>query len=148
MKKIVVVIVIVLGVVNLTYSQTDADYTRSLQTMFELAGIEETYQVAVEQMMEVFKQQYQGGGEEFWGEMKTEFMNTSMTELVTMLTPIYQKYLTQSDLEDIIVFYRSPVGQKLGENTPKITQESMVVGQEWGMEIGRKLVERLEEKGK
>jgi len=148
MKKIVVVIVIVLGVVNLTYSQTDADYTRSLQTMFELAGIEETYQVAVEQMMEVFKQQYQGGGEELWNEMKTEFMNTSMTELVTMLTPIYQKYLTQSDLEDIIVFYRSPVGQKLGENTPKITQESMVVGQEWGMEIGRKLVERLEEKGK
>ena len=74
-------------------------------------------------------------------------MEKSMSDLVTMLTPVYQKHLTEKDLEEIISFYNTPVGKKLATSTPMITTESMQVGQKWGMEIGQKVVERMKEKG-
>lgn len=132
--------------VSYSWGQSDEEYTKSLKTMFELAGTEETYKVAIEQMMDIFRQQYASLDAEIWDEMEDEFMKTSMSDLVVMLTPVYKKYLTQTDLDDINAFYRSPVGQKLGKNTALITQESMIIGQEWGRQIGEKLMKKIEER--
>ena len=35
--------------------------------------------------------------------------------------------------------YKTPVGKKLAEKIPLITQESMQVSMEWGMEIAQKM---------
>lgn len=54
-----------------------------------------------------------------------------MDDLVLMLSPVYAKYLNQNELQQLIEFYDSPVGEKLAESTPLITQESMQIGQEY-----------------
>ena len=82
-----------------------------------------------------------------WNELQAEFKNTSIQELVQLLTPVYQKYLTQDDLGQLIAFYKTPIGEKFATNTPKITSESMAVGQQWGLAIGTKVLKKLEEKG-
>lgn len=35
-----------------------------------------------------------------------------MNEYIEMVIPIFQKYLTKSDLEEMIKFYQTPIGQK------------------------------------
>ena len=64
-----------------------------------------------------------------------------------MLAPVYIKYMTKEDLEDLIKFYQTPIGQKFSKNTPLIMQESMQIGQQWGMQLGREVAKKLQEKG-
>jgi len=67
-----------------------------------------------------------------------------MTE---MLTPIYQKYLTQKELEDVLAFYESPAGKKISDVTPNITKEAVLVGQNWGASMVTKIQAKMKEKG-
>jgi hypothetical protein len=59
------------------------------------------------------------------------------TRLIDMLVPIYASHLTQSELEELLRFYMSPIGQRLTAVQPAILQESTVAGQNWGELIAR-----------
>lgn len=41
------------------------------------------------------------------------------------MIPIYQKHLSQNDVDAMIVFYSSPTGKKLMQEMPAITEEAM-----------------------
>lgn len=128
--------------------QNDKEYDKTLKKMFEVSGSEETYKAVIDQMFSMFQQQYANADAEMWNDLKKEITKTSLKDLTKMLTPVYSKYLTQEDLEALIAFYESPAGKKYAKNTPLITQESMQVGQTWGMEIGQKIAEKMQEKDK
>lgn len=46
-------------------------------------------------------------------------------KILEPLIPIYDKYYDEKELEELIRFYQSPIGQKFLEVTPKIVDESM-----------------------
>lgn len=54
----------------------------------------------------------------------------SLDEMINAVIPIYQRHLTKADLEELIRFYGSPVGQKMIREQPQILQESMQAGAE------------------
>lgn len=129
------------------YGQSSEEYKATLKTMFEVSGSEQAYQAAIKQIFMSFRQQYSHLGEETLNDLENEFSQASLDDLTNMLAPVYVKYLTQEDLEGLITFYRTPVGQKFAESTPFIMQESMQVGQQWGMKIGQDFQKRMIEKG-
>lgn len=51
--------------------------------------------------------------------------NMPTEELLQAMAPIYAKHFTKSDINAIITFYSSPVGKKMIDETPEITQEAM-----------------------
>lgn len=63
-------------------------------------------------------------------------MVSRFDDLLEMLIPIYDKYYTNEDLEGIIAFYSTPLGQKLLKNSPDVLRESQTVGYQWGSKIG------------
>jgi hypothetical protein len=69
------------------------------------------------------------------------------SELMNMLIRVYDKYLTEEDLDALIAFYSTDTGQKIIKSLPEIMKESMNVGAEWGREVGAKLMEQLKAKG-
>lgn len=62
------------------------------------------------------------------------FKSMPVDEMVDAMVPIYQKHLTKEDMDKILAFYASPVGQKLQREQPAMMQEGMQIGGE----IGRK----------
>jgi len=50
-----------------------------------------------------------------------------MDAILDDMIPIYQKHLTQTDVDAMITFYSSPTGKKLMQQMPEITQEAMQV---------------------
>jgi hypothetical protein len=48
-----------------------------------------------------------------------------MSEIMDATIPVYQRHLTKSDLQAMMDFYSSPVGQKLLREQPAMVQESM-----------------------
>lgn len=147
MKKILVCIVLILGVTLGIKCSEPKDYKATLREMMVVSGSDKTFEMVVPQIMEMMRQQLPQVPAEFWEEMEKEMMDTAFNDLVDMLVPIYQKYLTQGDLEEVIKFYQTPAGKKLGSSTPHINAASMQAGQEWGMKIGQKIQAKLQEKG-
>ncbi len=145
MKKILTSLTLLIFISTVSFSQSNDDkvYAKSLKKMFEVSGSEEAYKTAITQMMAMFKQQYSQVSAETWNGMEAEMLKVSMDDLVTKLIPVYKKYLTLEDVEGMIEFYNSPLGKKFAKNTPLIMQESMQVGQQWGMELGKKFEEKL-----
>lgn len=58
-------------------------------------------------------------------------------ELIDLIVPLYVKAYDDETLEAAIAFYKTPAGKKLIAATPQLTQESMVVGQTWGIELAK-----------
>jgi hypothetical protein len=67
------------------------------------------------------------------------FQGMPIDEMVNAMVPIYQKHLTREDIDSIVAFYSSPVGQKLQREQPAMMQEGMKVGGE----IGRRRLQAM-----
>jgi len=147
MKKVIITGFILIVSLSTGFGQIDTTYKSTLKTMLEIAGSESTFKVAIKQIFNMFKQQKTNVPDSMWTNLETEFSKTSINELVDMLSPVYQKFMTKADLKKIIEFYQTPVGKKYAEKTPLIMQESMQVGQQWGMKISQKIQADLKEKG-
>jgi hypothetical protein len=148
MKKLILVLSFAI-VANMSFraQNVPAEYTKALKEMFELNGTKETFMTAIDQMMEMFESSREDVPSELWKALGDEFNKTSLNELVDMLAPVYFKYMTLDEILQITAFYKTPAGKKLAISTPAITQESMQIGQQWGMKIGQKVEDRLREKG-
>ena len=113
----------------------------------EASGSIGAFKSAVTGMLGNFKTMNSSVPGEVWKEFETELLATSVDDLVNMLAPVYEKHMTENDLNEVIKFYNSPVGKKLAEKTPAITEESMQAGQAWGQAVAQKVMQKLKEKG-
>ena len=69
----------------------------------------------------------------------------------SMLIPIYAQFYTIDEVDELLAFYRSPIGKKTVNILPELTQESSQAGERWGMligpTIGARISTRLAEEG-
>jgi hypothetical protein len=145
--KISILTLLLAFVTTFSFGQENKSYKSSLTKLIQVSGSEAAYKGAINQMISMFKQQQSNVPQEFWNEFTIEVNKNAINQLVNLVLPIYQKHLTEADLLSVIAFYETPAGKKFAEKTPLITQESMVAGQEWGKQIGQKVVDKLKEKG-
>ncbi|WP_432711992.1 DUF2059 domain-containing protein [Pedobacter sp.] len=148
MKKITLLLALFLLTVSSAYSQqTATTYKETLDKMMEVSGSKPTYKAAIVQIVSSFKAQKPDVPEDVWLDFEKTFIKAATDDLLNLLLPIYQKHIPEADLKNIIAFYETPTGKKFAAKSPLIMQESMQVGQEWGIKIGKDFSERLKEKG-
>lgn len=149
MKTSILTVLLFAFVTTLSFGQENetSTYKVSLKKLIQVSGTELAYKGALNQIISMFKQHQSQVPAEFWDEFSIEVNKDAVNQLVNLILPVYQKHLTEADLLGIIAFYETPVGKKFAEKTPLITQESMLAGQEWGKQIGLKVVDKLKEKG-
>ena len=61
-------------------------------------------------------------------------------EMMKLVIPVYERYLTVDDLKNVISFYRSSAGKKLLDAQPKIVKDSMIVMKVY---VQKKLSEKM-----
>lgn len=146
MKKIFLIAFITITASS-AFAQDKTSYQNMVKKMLEANGSEGAFKAGIKQMFSMFREQKSNVPSEVWNSFEAEFEKTSMDDLSVMLAPVYEKHLTEADLKKIIEFYETPAGKKFATATPLIMQESMQVGQEWGMKIAQQVMKKLEEKG-
>jgi len=69
----------------------------------------------------------------------------------SMLVPIYAQYYSLEEVQELLAFYRSPIGRKTVESLPALGRDSAQAGERWGMlvgpTIGARITKRLQEEG-
>ena len=81
--------------------------------------------------------------DEFWAEFRAE---TDVQELVDLTAAIYEKHLTEQEIDDLLGFYSSPTGRSFIKKLPAILSESMAAGQEWGEQLQIRIREKQKAK--
>ncbi|WP_026714281.1 DUF2059 domain-containing protein [Flavobacterium daejeonense] len=137
---------LILGITILSFAGNAQNNSKEekIKQLLELSGSGKIGIQVMNQMMDSFKKSFSAVPQEFWEEAKQEMKADDITNLIT---PIYAKYYTETDIDQLINFYNSPIGKKMVATMPQVVQESMTMGQQWGKEIGEKVFARLKEKG-
>jgi hypothetical protein len=76
--------------------------------------------------------------------MRKEF---TAERVISSITPIYEKYLSDDDVKALIVFYESPLGQKVITVLPQIMREAFEDGAARGHDAALRAIERLRAEG-
>jgi len=131
-------------ILSLSVNAQNNSKTEKIKQLLELSGSGKMGIQVMDQMMSSFKSSYSVVKQEFWEEFKKEI---NPDDIKNMILPIYEKYYTEADIDQLIVFYKSPIGKKMIQTMPLVMGESMAAGQNWGKEIATKVLTRLKEKG-
>lgn len=70
-------------------------------------------------------------------------MAPRFTELNDEVARLYAADFSEQELKDILVFYKSPVGQKLLERQPKVIDASMKFAQTWANKLSDEVVAKM-----
>ncbi|MDR3238161.1 MAG: DUF2059 domain-containing protein, partial [Spirochaetia bacterium] len=119
MKKTIIALIFFFSTIQFSYAGSaaaDLEYAKTLKLLFSVSGTQEVYATAIKQLIEALREQHPEMSAELWAGIEKEFFDISLTDLVDMLIPAYQKYFTINYLKEIIKFYNTPVGRKYAQN--------------------------------
>lgn len=123
-----------------------ADKKADIEKLLQVSESNSIVDQIINLMIPQYKQMVPSVPEEYW-DKAAEKMKNSGFKLIAELVPIYDKYFTESEIKELIAFYESSVGKKMVKNQPLILQDSMEVGQKWGISIAQEIVEDLQKDG-
>ncbi len=98
----------------------------------------------VDKILETFKRAMPQVPAEVWNGFREE---CDPRELEAAIVPLYLASFTAEELDLMLAFYRSPVGEKLLRKQPEIFRASSEAGRQWAAEVTYRLRDRLTEKG-
>ena len=146
MKKVFIYMILFLAVSINLHAQEDKAYEAAMVKMLEVSKTMEAMKQMAPQITAMVKQQAPNAPEEFWQELE-KTMVTMYDQIIKSMIPVYQKFLTLSDIQEITKFYETPVGKKLADSNTKIAMEAMPMAQKIAQETMTKFLQLAHEKG-
>lgn len=141
MKKALALVIFIAITFNSSAQATNTDNIRKL---LEVTGAAKIGLETSKNLINKFKELMPDVPEEFWKKF-SDLLQTD--DIIKITIPIYQKHFSDSDIEQLLSFYATPVGKKMIEKNPIIYQEANAAGEKWGRAIAEKVIEELEKSG-
>ncbi len=112
--------------------------------LMNLSGAEGVAEQTVQVLAAQIRSAYPLVKEETW----TEVLATlDANEVEASMAAVYTQHFTRKELEELIAFYKSPIGRRLVQLLPTVVQASMAAGAEWNQRKGTEIVEALKARG-
>jgi hypothetical protein len=115
--------------------------------MMEVSGAAKQFDQVVplmlDQLAKAFSQMAPGKDQEIrdaFDKLMPRFMQRKY-ELIDQIAALYAQEMSLEDIRAVVAFFRSPVGTRFADAQPKITRDSMALGQRWGEKLGMELQE-------
>lgn len=131
------IVILTLIVTFFTSHSQNESYKDVLLEYMEVQGSLDSFNNSIDQMSQMM------GGQIEADKLKP-IMDEMFLSLVDALVPVYKNHLSIQDLKDGIEMYKTPIGKKIAQKTPLITQEAMNVSMQWGMEFSSKIQELMQ----
>ncbi len=113
--------------------------TAQTREMFELMGYKKLMDNMLNQTIAMQKQQAPFVPADVWTDFQNSFSNI---DYVSLLQPIYAKYISEEEAAKSLEFYRTPAGRHMLESMPMLMRDIMVASQQNGQKIGHEVIER------
>jgi hypothetical protein len=141
MKRLFALAVLTLAAVSALAQTPETATHAKAKRLLELTGAAKLAPQMLDGMIESFKSGAPDAPDEFWTSFRAK---VKVEELIDMLVPIYEKYLTEADMDELIRFYTSPTGKRFVDKQPQILGDSMKAGQAWGARLADEVIQELQ----
>ena len=139
--KIRTLILVIFLAAAAVFAQAKED---KIKSMLEMTGSDQLGIQVMESLIEEFKGLIPGVPDSYWDKFMEKITGD---ELVDLVVPLYSKYFTEEEIDDLIAFYKTKTGAKYIEILPDITDESMIIGQEFGQQKAMEILMELQKDG-
>ena len=102
------------------YAQTDNGYEKAVSDFMEVTNAKETTMAGIESMFQKMNLQVNNVHQ-----MCEDIVETIWPSMIKGYTTIMQEYYTLNELNEIIYFYKTPVGRKFAKYNPEVSQKIM-----------------------
>lgn len=128
------------------HAQSDA-YREAVARMMEQSGSLKVVDAMIPQIMGYMKSTSPSVPEAVWEKMTLKFNEKLRDRMVDIYVPIYFRYLTLAELNELSAMYETPLMQKVVSVTPAIMQEGMAAGAQIGQQIAAEIQQELTAEG-
>lgn len=138
MKKLILASAILVSA--LSFAQTKE---QKVEKLLDIMGTTKNMKLIFDQMISQYQSTNPSVPSSYWEKLREK---VDYKELQSKVANVYANHFTSEDIDGLIKFYQTPLGQKTIKELPQIMQESMAVGQEWGTEMATKILGDIENK--
>lgn len=158
MFRVTIIIFILLFSVA-AHSAEGSAYKEAMRDFLEVTGSIKNTKAVIEHSLTLQAQSLRSTQQDpkfvdvVFDEIRKHYLENYLTEqsLLDLYEPSFRKYFSLSEIQELVAFYRSPIGQKLANHQPVIQVEAMNNLQAnlrtGEAEIQSKIRKRLEEEG-
>ena len=129
---------------SVSAQEVKLSHKEKIRHLLELTGAGSLGLQVIDSMMASFKQNMPEVPEEFWTGFRAKIKPETLVDLVV---PVYEKYLAEADVDELIKFFSSPAGKRFVEKQPLILADTMQAGETWGQNLAKEVLEELKKKG-
>ena len=112
---------------------------QAARELIQITGAAAMGQQVMEQMRPGLQQAIPDVPASFWDDFIAEVKPDEITE---MIVPIYSSHFTLQELDELIAFYKTPLGRKVIAEMPAVARESMAAGQDWGRQLAERALRK------
>ena len=142
MKKTVFVLFLLIGASTFgIHAQTKDD---DILSLLRITGTDKLAEQVMDAMIPQFQQIVPDIPSEFWDKFREKL---DIDDLLFACIPAYDKYYSHDEIKQLLEFYGTPLGKRVIEITPMLTQDTMAIGQKWGEKLGQEIVNELIKEG-
>ena len=128
MKKIILALALIVSI-N-TYAQTeDSKFKTETIEFIKITGSGAMFDSAIDQI-----------GASVPGDNKEAYKKEAYKSLDTLyskMADMYMEEFTESEISELVKFYKSDLGKKVASKQAVMAQKGMVLGQNWGMGLSQ-----------
>ena len=157
MNTLLAVLAIYLAAATVTpaAAQSKTEKIRELLAITQTESlVQQILPATVQQIRDLVRRLRPDIPEAVWAKTSAEMevvFRESIGAFIESCVPIYERNLTDEEVNGMLTFYRTPVGQSVVKKLPRLTLESMLAGQQWGaavaQEMQKRMIEKLAEEG-
>ena len=122
MKKLICILALVLAS-NLGIAQ-DSDYKKDILKYLELSGQSLSVRTVLKEITKNIPEAKKAAF--------TIEMEPSINDLMGKMADSYMTEFTHEEIKALLAFYATPIGKKLTEKTPILSEKGQIIGKEWG----------------
>lgn len=124
MRKLVIITAILIGW-SMSAQETSSFEKKTVELIKMTSG--QQFEVMMDPLVKMVPEENQ--------EAFKKELTDSTSDLYTQMADIYMESFTEAEIDKILEFYHTPVGEKMVASLPEITKKGMELGQAWGMKL-------------
>ena len=137
-------LVLSVGIPASSSSDIPSEKEQAIRKLMEMIGAADLGVQVHQQLLSQIRPAFPQVPESLWAEFAESL---DPAELTGLTIPIYDRHFTMDELQALIDFYTTPVGQQVVKKLPLVAHESNAIGQQWGETKALEIAQRLAEQG-
>lgn len=122
----------------------DATKTEQIQELLELTNAGNQSLQVMSLIVDSMKQSFPTVPNEWWDRF---IAKADPNEIDALVIAIYDRHFSEEEINALVEFNRSPIGQSINAKMPLVIQESFVAGEQWGQRLAEEILRELETDG-